>query len=339
MSAPVNRAKLGLFVVVALVAVVWVLTWLGMARLQRKMHVAWAYFDEPVLGLEAGSTVKFRGVSIGTVVGITLAPDKQHLAVQAALYDDKLVDLGLDPAQLAPGGTLPSGLRAQIVTSYLTQTSFVLVDFFPPDPPGAPPLPFAVPPDIVMIPTVRSTFRNVEEGLRDVLRELPELVSTTRKLLGKAHDDLEAAKLPALSQRADQLLADVEQKVRGLDEMPVVKSATGAFREVEGLAAAWRAEDGPVRGALHEVDALARQLRAAIDAAEVGATAASVRAAGDSAAAAGQEAVAVGRQLRDELQHLRLALGAIERLAALLERDPAALLRGRSPAASPLQKE
>jgi phospholipid/cholesterol/gamma-HCH transport system substrate-binding protein/paraquat-inducible protein B len=287
MSAPVNRWKLGLFVVLALAAVGWGITWIGMARLQRETHTAWAYFDEPLVGLEAGSAVKFRGQSIGTVVDIILAGDKKHLQVEAALYDDRLVALGLDPRQLEEGGRLPEDLRAQLVTSYLTQTSFVLVDFYPAEVGKERALPFE--PHQPMIRTVRSTFRNVEEGLRDVLRELPEVVAATRHLLDQARSDLQAAKLPELSQRAERILGDVEQRVRGLDDVPVVKAATGAFRELEGLAAAWRDEHGPVHEALREVDALAKELRAAIAAAEVGATSSSLRAAGDGAAAASRE--------------------------------------------------
>jgi ABC-type transporter Mla subunit MlaD len=309
MSAPVNRWKLGLFVVVGLVATIWALTWLGMARLQRRTHEVWTYFDEPLVGLEPGSAVKFRGQSIGTVVSIRLAADKKHLEVQAALYDDRLADMRIDPQQLEPGGKLPDDLRAQMVTSYLTQTSFVLVDFFPNAAEHEVALPFEVPPNTVR--SVRSTFRNVEEGLSGVVRDLPGLVQELRELLRQAKSDLQGARLPELSQRAERVLAAAEERVRGLDQMPVFVSATSAFADLQ---------------------ALAKDLRTAIAAAELPATAASLRNAGDGVAAA-------GRELSAELQHLRSALAAIERLAALLERDPGALLHGRAPATSPLRKE
>jgi hypothetical protein len=127
--------------------------------------------------------------------------------------------------------------------------------------------------------------------------------------------------------------------VRDLEEMPVVKSASAAFREVEALAKAWRDDNGPVRGTLRELENVAVELRQAIAAADAAGTGASLRAAGDGAAAAGTAIADLTRDLRGELQHLRRALAAIERFADLLERDPGALLHGRAPAASPLQKE
>jgi hypothetical protein len=65
-------------------------------------------------------------------------------------------------------------------------------------------------------------------------------------------------------------------------------------------------------------------------AADLAATTAALRAATGTVAA-------VGGDVQQELPQLRAALAAIERLAALLERDPGALLHGRANNASPLQ--
>ena len=132
MSAPVDRWKLGLFVLTGFGALVGSLTFAGMAQLQRPSKEAFAYFDEPVVGLEPGSSVRFRGVPIGVVDDITLASNKKHLQVRMALYDDKLVKLGLEVDELGPDKAFPSDLRAQLVTQYITQMSFVLVDFVVP---------------------------------------------------------------------------------------------------------------------------------------------------------------------------------------------------------------
>jgi phospholipid/cholesterol/gamma-HCH transport system substrate-binding protein len=335
-SAPVNRWKLGMFVVLALVMFVFGLTWLGMARLQRATHEAFAYFDEPV-GLEDGSPVKFRGQPIGIVANVKVAPDKKHLRVTARLFDDKLIALGLDPEALDRERGLPPGLRAQIVTSYLTQTSFLLIDYYADRPGGDPPLPFQVEPNT--IPTVRSTFRSVEEGVRDVLRELPDLAAEARKLLSRAREDLEGSRIPQLSHHADEVLTAAEQRVRDLDRIPVVMAATDAFREIETLSRTWRDEKGPVRTLLAELTTLAHDLRATIIEADFAATTRSLRAAGDRAAAAGQEFGGLAGDLRAALPNVRAALASVERLIELLDRDPGALLHGRPPPSSPLKKD
>jgi paraquat-inducible protein B len=337
LSAPVDRWKLGLFVVAGIGLIMAALTWLGMLRLQRPTHAAYAYFDEPLPGLEPGSSVKFRGVPIGVVADITLAEDKKHMQVVASLYDDRLTRLGLDPQQLGPDSEFPAGLRAQIVTSYLTQTSYLLVDFVETEPGGAQKLPFAVPKNTIL--TVRSTFRTLEGGLRDILHDVPEITKAARELLQQARSDLVAAKLPELAARAEQTLAAIEDKVRNLERIAVVQSADRAFREVSELAATWRDENGPVRGVQRDVQALVQQLRQVVTDADLAATSHSLQRAGDGAARAGDEVGALARDLRGELQHLRAALGAVERFADLLERDPGALLHGRSTAESPLNKE
>jgi len=70
-----NHWKLGLFVVVSILVVVVATFWLGAQRFERDSFQAVTYFDESVQGLEVGSPVKWRGVTIGTVAELTVAPD------------------------------------------------------------------------------------------------------------------------------------------------------------------------------------------------------------------------------------------------------------------------
>jgi len=69
--------------------------------------------------------------------------------------------------------------------------------------------------------------------------------------------------------------------------------------------------------------------------ADVGGTMKSIRAAADSVAEAAHEATGLGGELRDELLSLREALQSVRALADTIERDPSALLRGRSGEAGP----
>ena len=67
MAAPQNHWKLGLFVVVGLALAVATVTLLGAFSTYREVGLYVSYFDESVQGLEVGSPIKFRGVTIGTV--------------------------------------------------------------------------------------------------------------------------------------------------------------------------------------------------------------------------------------------------------------------------------
>ena len=67
MANPTNHWKLGLFVVVGFCAAVATAVFFGAQSLRNETVRYKTYFDESVQGLEVGSFVKFRGVTIGTV--------------------------------------------------------------------------------------------------------------------------------------------------------------------------------------------------------------------------------------------------------------------------------
>src|SRR6185369_17506218 len=90
-----NHWKLGLFVVLGLVALIASLFWIGAQRFSRDAFDAVAFFDESVQGLDVGSPVKFRGVTVGTVADITIAPDHRHVQVTSDIYVDAIKRLGL----------------------------------------------------------------------------------------------------------------------------------------------------------------------------------------------------------------------------------------------------
>lgn len=337
MSAPANRWKLGLFVLSGFGLVAAGFTWLGVRQLQRPTHVAWAYFDEALTGLEEGSPVRFRGVRIGGVARIDIAPDKKHLAVQLSLYDDYLPQLGLSLDQVVEGEALHTNLRAQVVQSWVTGTAFVQVDFFPDPETGPQQLPFAGLPNTLR--TVPSTAKSLEVAGREVLRELPAMAAAGRELLAQLRGDLQAAHVPELAARVDRLLVAAEQEVGELHRLGTVASWSAAGESVRGTADSLRSETGALVTALREVQALAKDLRAAAASGDVGATAASVRGAADRAAGAAGALGAFAGELQGELAHLRSALDAVQRLATMLEQDPGALLHGRgAPPQSPLQE-
>jgi ABC-type transporter Mla subunit MlaD len=335
MSAPANRWKLGLFVLAGFGAAGTGFTWLGVHELKRATHEAWAYFDEALTGLEEGSPVKFRGVTIGRVDRIRVGPDKKHLAVQAALYDDYLVDIGLDPSSIDGDCPLPPNLRAQVVISWVTGTAFVQVDFFPDPSSGPQMLPF--PTGSNTLRTVPSTAKSFEGALRELLVDLPQTLTAARDLLQRLDRDLEGANVPQLAARATNVLDGIERELAALREQGTIAAGTRAFTEVGDLAASLRDERGPLRSALADLAGLSADLRAELAEADLSGTTAGLRTAAADVGSAGASVRELGRDLRGEVRSLRGALAAIERLADLLERDPAALLHGRGAPQTPLE--
>jgi phospholipid/cholesterol/gamma-HCH transport system substrate-binding protein len=85
MFRQVDKFKIGLFVVASVVLSIAILTWLGYDRYWRDSQMVVAYFTESVQGLEADSTVRFRGVPVGRVRAIRMAPDGRLIEVVMSL--------------------------------------------------------------------------------------------------------------------------------------------------------------------------------------------------------------------------------------------------------------
>jgi phospholipid/cholesterol/gamma-HCH transport system substrate-binding protein len=166
-----NHWKLGLFVVVAIAALAGTVFWLGARRFHRDAFPAISYFDESVQGLDVGSPVKFRGVTIGTVTDITIAPDHRHVQVTSDIYLDALARLGLRVPKRGTGEAfIDPNLRVQLASAGITGVRFLQTDFFdmrlPP-----PQLPF--PPPWNYVPSAPSTLKSLEEAAVDILNRFP----------------------------------------------------------------------------------------------------------------------------------------------------------------------
>jgi phospholipid/cholesterol/gamma-HCH transport system substrate-binding protein len=290
-----NHWKLGLFVLLAGSAMLGTLFWLGARRFHRESFSAVSYFDESVQGLDVGSPVKFRGVTIGTVSDITIAPDHRHVQVTADMYVDALVRLGLrtrEPQSVAE--FIAPNLRVQLALVGITGVRFIQTDFFDPERYPPPQLPFEPPWNYV--PSVPSTLKNLEEAAVEILN-----------------------RLPLLANRAEDALLDLKKTLGSIDHLAVKLGA----------------ENGSFDGALRALRTAATRADRALEEARLGATAASVRDSAasvrDSAASVGQAAAGVGdthEELQASLVALREALEAVRTLADSLERDPSVLVRG-----------
>lgn len=339
MPTPANYWKLGFFVIAGAAVGLAAIVWFGASRLTRETIAAYAFFDESVSGLELGSPVKFRGVTIGRVSDIKTAPDRRHVEVKAELYTDALERLGLrdreHPRRPGLDEFVPADLRVQLVSSALTGLTFIQCDFFEPDKYPVPLYPFDVPWNTVH--WVPSTYKSLERSIMETLAALPSLANDAASLMRRIeraidamHPEQVAAELAAAMDQLRALLGEA----RASSVVPRLSAAAAeaerALAEARGLAADLRGEEGPVQRVAAEWIASAQRLTAAIEEARIAAASSSIQRASDVLADAAAETVLLGRAVRDEMPELREALAAVRRLAELLERDPGALVHGRT---------
>jgi phospholipid/cholesterol/gamma-HCH transport system substrate-binding protein len=290
-----NHWKLGLFVVVAITALVGVTFWVGARRFERESFKAVSYFDESVQGLEVGSPVKWRGVTVGTVAEIGVAPDGRQVQVTSDVYHDALARLGL--AQPNEGDPfIDPNLRVQLASAGITGVRFLQADFF--DPVRNPPPSLSFPAPWNYVPSTPSTLKSVEDSALDILNKFPELEDDARAALADlrrvlASVDRVAAWLSAADGPANQLLLELR---------------TTALRVQKTLD---DAALGPTAASLRE---------AATD----------VRKAADQVSVAAGNLGDLRGDVASSLIALRDTLDAVRALAERLERDPSILIRGPS---------
>jgi phospholipid/cholesterol/gamma-HCH transport system substrate-binding protein len=321
MSAPANHWKLGLFMIVGAVLTLTAAAFFGTHSLRKETVDYASYFDESVTGLDVGSSVKFRGVTIGTVSSIDIAPDRRHVEVNYELGVSVLGQLGL-AAGRGQDTTLPAppDLRAQLGSSGVTGVKYILIDFFDIRTHPAPVLPFAVAKNC--IPAAPSTLKSLEDSVMRAVDEFPKLATDLSKVFAQFNhiqSDVDKQELPA---KMTRVLANADRTV-ALLRSKLNQVMTGELSH-EAQAALVH---------LNAVMAKVQDVRERINA-EHGALT-SVQRATDSVGEVAVDVRGLGPELEETMRALREAADAVRQLADILELDSDMLLKGRAKAAAP----
>jgi phospholipid/cholesterol/gamma-HCH transport system substrate-binding protein len=81
MARKTSKFAIGIFVTAGLILAVVAIVWLGASTYFQRGTLFVTYFDESVQGLSVDSNVKYRGVNVGTVRSIRVAPDNNLVEV------------------------------------------------------------------------------------------------------------------------------------------------------------------------------------------------------------------------------------------------------------------
>jgi len=322
MTQPTNYWKLGLFVVMGFILTLSAIALLGARALRKDVVRYVSYFDESVQGLEVGSPIKFRGVTIGTVGKIDVAPDHRMVEVSTDLGVVEMDRLGLSQAREWPQDKkakrllgMETDMRIHLASMGLTGVKFLELDFFAVADNPPPPLSFA-PPDNY-IPSAPSTMKSLEDAMVHVMQRMPEIADRVQALLTKVDtmigelqkEDLSGQAMATLG-ATNKLLAEAQRKIEQVD--------TGAIsKEAQSTLAGLNETVTRMNRILVKVDA---------DKGLLGSVLRTSDALGDSA----HEVDGLGSRVQDTLEELQDAARSIKKLADTLERDPDMLLKGRA---------
>jgi phospholipid/cholesterol/gamma-HCH transport system substrate-binding protein len=319
LATPTNHWKLGLFVVLGLAIGLGAVLILGARRLHRQTVGYESYFDESVQGLEVGSAVKFRGVVIGSVSRISVAPDRRHVEVESALGVEEINALGLASGKGKNVHiSVPHDLRMQLASAGITGVKFLQLDFFADKNNPPPPLPFPVPENY--IPVEVSTMKNLEDSVVNAVDQIPAMTSAAMHVLAKVDhliDDVDQRRLPDRIEHAlakfDGAFTRLDSTLAGVDTPRLSKKVQ---RSLDGIDSAV----GRVNGILSRVDGDRGMV-------------ASAQRASDAVGDAVSNVSGVGEDLSTALRIIERAAESVDRLADALERDSDMLVKGRAKAA------
>jgi paraquat-inducible protein B len=299
-----NPTLVGGFVLGAIVLALVGIAVFGSGRLFRETHPFVLYFSGSVNGLNPGAPVKFKGVEVGSVQRIQVLFEQTASDVSIPVYieldADKLARAGVH-GEFTPDSihnAIDQGLRGRLEPqSLVTGLLFVNLDYFPDAEAHYIGAADAVVPEI---PTVPQTIEEATEVVKQILTRLGEL--DLKALVESATGTLEALRDIAGSEEARRALASLDDTLLSLRELskqlestigPLGKSLQTTAQETQRL----EEQLGKTLGAVQQLV---------------------------------QPNSPLTLQLSTALQDVSAAARSFRQLADSLERNPGAIVRGRS---------
>ena len=323
MTQPTNHWKLGLFVVVSFLLGLGALMYIGAKAFGSDAVTYKSYFDESVTGLDIGAIVRFRGVTLGTVSKIDIAPDKRHVEVSYGINSPLMERVGIAASNGDGGaGKIPTDLRAQISAQGLTGQKYILLDFFDQKTHPVEKLPFAVPENY--IPSASSPLKNIEDSVSRALEKIPVVTDQIGELLATSNRLVMSIEKQQFPNRMDETFTNLNATLANTNDLIDALHTKVNQVPVAELSA-------EARTAMQNVNLTMTKLQGVLDRVDGdNGLLASAQRATDSVGEAAGSAQLIGDDLSSTLSEVREAAGALRQVLDALERDSDMLVKGRA---------
>ena len=233
-----TKFSVGLFLILGVTILIIVVIWLGMSNYLEKGRYFVAYFNESVQGLDVDSPVKYRGVHIGRVHSIKVAPDDRLIEV--------VLKIETDITSEEDAGNLVATLKSVGITGLM----FIELEQKADEPPQ-PPQKFSFKPEYPVIATRPSEISKFFRGIDDIFNMIRAIDTRTISnqlvmVLEKVNHTIDEAKIASLmtdlrqtvqnaqrmlnSEKMNQLLVSVDQTSRNFDRLAI--NADSGVKEI-----------------------------------------------------------------------------------------------------------
>ncbi|NLN38741.1 MAG: MCE family protein [Smithella sp.] len=295
-----NSAKflIGLFVIVGALIFAAIIIWVGAAKYFAKGSLYAVYFDESVQGLQVDSAIKYRGVAIGNVKRIDVAPDYRLIEV--------IMKINL-------GGDMARQTIASLKTAGITGVVFIELDQISEgELSRSPQLSFK--PPYPVIPSRLSEISRFVSDAGDVMQKIGSVdfqgISDDLKQATGAIKDFVQGKriqnimenLDSASSRLDETIARINRTIAEGMVDQTIQEALGVLTDARRLISQ---ADGELQALnLSEKERLAREILEDVD----------------------TKTKAITGELQDTAENLRVTSEHLKILADRLNRDPSELI-------------
>jgi phospholipid/cholesterol/gamma-HCH transport system substrate-binding protein len=231
MAKKTSSFLVGLFVIIGTALLAGAIIWIGVTGYFQPGNTYVTYFNETVQGLQRDSVVKYRGVDVGRVEQIRIAPDNKLVAIIMK------INMRGDLAKIAV---------AQLAMAGITGYMFIDLDYRKYDEPDLSPK-ITFPSEYPVIPSKPSEYARILSGINEVITKLNaidfkgienQLHATMGDIAGLfkgeqlqsilARVNEASANLQSLTGKANSILGKV--KVDG-----IIKETAAAISEAKGF--------------------------------------------------------------------------------------------------------
>ena len=328
MASSRTKFSIGLFVLSGLLIGAIIIIWAGASDIFLKGSLYNVYFDESVQGLQVDSAVKYRGVEIGKVESIKVAPDDTLIEVIMK------IDLPQDLQKNTYARLRTAGITGIVFIELDRITAGTPVDFrevpFSADYPIIPSRRsetsrFLTDADIIIQNIKAIDFKGISEQLKNSTRAIEAFLTDKRLNTAIAH-------LESASRNLDRSIVQIQKKIDAVEIEGIVNEIYKTLSETRGFIQSVRQEIEAVKLAeqtarVGEVlDTLARETAKTGEKAE------------EILDELGRDTDAIALELQETSENLRLASEQLQTLAEGLKDNPSELIFDRpAPPRKPLE--
>ena len=229
MASVKTKLAVGLFVVAGFVMVIFAVIWLGMSNYLEKGKFYVAYFDESVQGLDRDSPVKYRGVAIGKVYSIGVAPDANLievvLKIETGLKLDKSIAAQLKSVGIT--GIMFVELEKKKAGDILVAHGRTFESSYP------------------VIDTRPSDIKKIMKAINDILYEFKDMdingvLESLQSMLAKLERTMDDAQLKNLSEEMQVTIRDIRSSMEPEKWTSTLDSVGSAADDIDALSTAGR---------------------------------------------------------------------------------------------------